>query len=106
MAGWMTYNFVSISTVFQSFQDDERMTTKVVCNGTPFTIGGYPPPADLKRGTTKSAGQFLTYTELPPLSLSERLLFWTSHILTKMDRFRKRNKGRTIKIKQSCFISF
>ena len=23
--GWMTYNFTSLSTVFQSYQDDERL---------------------------------------------------------------------------------
>ena len=36
--GWMTCNFTSFSTVFQSYQDDERLIVKAVCSGTPFTV--------------------------------------------------------------------
>ena len=37
MDGWMTCDFTSFSTVFQSYQDDGRMIM-TVCNWTPFTV--------------------------------------------------------------------
>ena len=38
MGEWMDCDFTSFSTVFQSYQDDERLITKAVCNGTPFML--------------------------------------------------------------------
>ena len=40
MAGWMDdLQFYILLTVFQSYQDDEKVIMKAVCNGTSFTIG-------------------------------------------------------------------
>ena len=38
MDGWMTCNFTSFLTVFQSYQDDAWMIMKGCVNGTPFTV--------------------------------------------------------------------
>ena len=42
MNGWMSCDFTSFSTVFQSYQDDERLIMRLImimkCNGTPFGI--------------------------------------------------------------------
>ena len=38
MDGWMTCDFMSFSTIFQSYQDDGWMIMKGVCNGAPFTV--------------------------------------------------------------------
>ena len=34
----MTCHFMSFSTVFRSYQDDERLIMKGLCNGAPFTV--------------------------------------------------------------------
>ena len=36
--GWITRDFTSFSTVFQSYQDDGWMIMKVLCNGTPLKM--------------------------------------------------------------------
>ena len=38
MGGWMTCDFTSFLTVFQSYQDDVWMIMKAVCNGTLFRV--------------------------------------------------------------------
>ena len=35
---WMTFDFTSFSTIFQSYQDDVSIFIKSVCNGTPFIL--------------------------------------------------------------------
>ena len=35
MDGWITYDFTSFSTVFQSYQDDERVIMKCCVQGNP-----------------------------------------------------------------------
>ena len=47
MDGWMTCNFTSFSTVFQSYQDDGQIIM-AVCNGIPFMIEKISPQAGLK----------------------------------------------------------
>ena len=47
----MTCDFTSLSTVFQSYQDDEELMMKDVCKGTPFMIEKISPRAGLKLGT-------------------------------------------------------
>ena len=46
----MTNDFTSFSTVFQSYQDDERLRMKAVCNGTPLTVEKTPPQAGIELG--------------------------------------------------------
>ena len=46
----MTCNFTSFSTVFQSYQDDERLIKKAACNGTPFTVEKISSRAGIKLG--------------------------------------------------------
>ena len=38
MDGWMTCDFTSFLTVFQSYQDNVWMIMKGLCNGTSFTV--------------------------------------------------------------------
>ena len=57
MDEWMTYDFASFSTVFQSYQDDGRMIMKTVCNGTPFTNEKNSPGAGIEAGTVRSPGR-------------------------------------------------
>ena len=61
MGGWITYDFTTFSTVFQSFQDDERLIIKGLCNGTPSTVEKNSPQAGLELGTARSASQRLTH---------------------------------------------
>ena len=51
MDGWMTCNFMSFSTVFQSYQDDKQLIMKAVCNGIPFTVEKILPLAGIKLTT-------------------------------------------------------
>ena len=44
----MTCNFMSISTVFQSNQDDVWMITKGLCNGTPFKVEKISPQGGIE----------------------------------------------------------
>ena len=58
MDGWVTCDFTSFSTVFQSYQDDERLIMKqAVCNGTTLRVENISPRARLEFGTARSAGQ-------------------------------------------------
>ena len=59
----MTCDFTSFSTVLQSYmyQDDERLITKVVCNGTPSTVVKISPRAGLEPTAARSVGQCLTH---------------------------------------------
>ena len=43
MDGWMTCDFMSFLTVFQSYQDDVQMIMKAACNGTQFTVDKISP---------------------------------------------------------------
>ena len=52
----MTCDFTSFSTVFQSYQDDEGLIMKAVCNGTPFTVEKILPRTGIELGTPRSVG--------------------------------------------------
>ena len=54
--GWITCDFTSFSTVFQSHQDKKAM-----CNETTFTIGKISASGGARTGTARSEGQRLTY---------------------------------------------
>ena len=45
MDGLMTCDFTSFSTVFQSYQDDERLVTKGCVQWNPFTVEKISPQA-------------------------------------------------------------
>ena len=47
MDGWISCDFTSFSTVFQSNQDDERL---IVCNGTPFKDEKISPRGGIELG--------------------------------------------------------
>ena len=49
----MTCDLTSFSTVFQSYQDNGRIT--------PFTVEKISPQAGIEPGTERSVGQCLTY---------------------------------------------
>ena len=57
----MIYNFTSFSIVFQTYQDNERLIMKAVCNRTLFTVEKILPRAGLKLVTARSVGQRLTH---------------------------------------------
>ena len=57
----MTCDFTSFSTEFHSYQGDETLIMKVVCNETPFAVEKISPRAGLRLGTAISAGQRLTH---------------------------------------------
>ena len=59
----MICKFTSISTVFQSYQDDGRVIMKGCVQGNPFTVEKTSPRAGLELGTARSVGQRLI-TEL------------------------------------------
>ena len=44
----MACDFTSFITVFQSYQDDERLIMKGCENGTPFTVEKIPPRAGIE----------------------------------------------------------
>ena len=48
--GWMICDFTSFSTVFQSYQDDEKLIMKSVYNGTTFTVEKISPRVDIELG--------------------------------------------------------
>ena len=54
MDGWIECDFISFSTVFQSYQDDERATMKGCVSGTLFTLERFPPPAGFEPGSASS----------------------------------------------------
>ena len=55
----MTWDFTSFSTLFQSYQDDERLVMKGLCNGTLSTVEKISPQAGLEPTTARSVGQCL-----------------------------------------------
>ena len=57
----MTCDLTSYSTVFQSYQDNERLIMKGLCNGTLFTVEKILPRAGLELATVRSVGQRLTH---------------------------------------------
>ena len=71
IVGWMICDFMSFSTVFQTYiwgrwaDDNERLCA----NGTPFMVEKNLPQAGLKLGTARSVGQHLTHwaTRASPL---------------------------------------
>ena len=54
MAGGMTCDFTSSTTVFQSYQNDERVIMKGLCNETAFTFKKISSRAGLELGTARS----------------------------------------------------
>ena len=54
---WMTYDFSSFSTVFQSYQNDGRMIMEGYVQWNPV----YSSQAGIELGTTRSVGQGLTH---------------------------------------------
>ena len=46
----MTYNFMSITTVFQSYQDSGWIIMKGLCYGTPFMVEKMLPQVGLEPG--------------------------------------------------------
>ena len=46
----MICDFMSFSTVFQSYQDAGRLIMKAVCNGAPFTVENISPRAGIELG--------------------------------------------------------
>ena len=63
----MTCDFTSFSTVFQSYQDGERLMRYAVCNGIPFTAKKISPGAGFELATARSVGQRLTHGATGPL---------------------------------------
>ena len=61
MDGWMICNFISFSTVFQSYQDDGQMIMTGLCNGKLFTAEKISPRTGLELGTARSVGHHLTH---------------------------------------------
>ena len=61
MDGWMTCDFTSFSTVFQSYQDDGRMIMKGCVQWKPVTTEKISPQAGLELTTARSVGQRLTH---------------------------------------------
>ena len=52
---------MSLSTAFQSYQDNERLIMKGCVQWNPFTVEKILPMAGLQLGTARSAGQRLTH---------------------------------------------
>ena len=62
--GWMTCDFMSISTVFQSYQDDGQVIMKGCVQWNPVYVRKDPhlsPQAGLELTTARSVGQCLTH---------------------------------------------
>ena len=60
--GWMTCDFMSFSTLFQSYQDNGRMINERLCAVEPhFTVEKISPRAGLKPRTVRSVRQGLTH---------------------------------------------
>ena len=57
----MTCDFTYFSTVFQSYQDDERLIVKGCCNGAPSMVEKISPRAGIELVTARSVGQRLTH---------------------------------------------
>ena len=70
----MTCNYTSFSTAFQSYQDEERLIMKAVCNGTPLPVERNSLGARLELEAARSADQrcrasFLKRITLKPLQI-------------------------------------
>ena len=52
--GWITCDFTSFPTAFQSYQDDERLTMEGCVQGTPFTVEKISPRAGIELGPLAS----------------------------------------------------
>ena len=52
--GWMTSDFTSFSTVFQSYQDIGQKIMQAMCSGTLFTVENISPQIGLKPRTSGS----------------------------------------------------
>ena len=61
MDGLMTSDFTSFSTVFQSYQDSERMIMKGCVHRTSFTVGKISASSGDQTWSARSVGQRLTY---------------------------------------------
>ena len=59
--GWIICDFTAISTVFQSYQEDERIIMKGCVQWNPFTVEKTSPRAGLELGTARSIGRRLTH---------------------------------------------
>ena len=57
----LTCEFTSFSTVFQSYQDDERLIIKDCVQWNPLTDERISTRAGIELGTSRSVGQRLTY---------------------------------------------
>ena len=70
----MTCEFKSLSTVFQSNEDDEKLIMKAMCNITPFTVENISSRAGVELGAAWSAGQRLTHwaTGAPILAIIQQ----------------------------------
>ena len=76
--GWMTCDFTSFSTVFQSYQDDGRVIMKGLCNRTPFTVETFSASSGDRTRAARSVGQRLIYRATGLLSVCNVL---TSFVL-------------------------
>ena len=61
MDGWLTCDFRSCLTVFQSYQDNGRVRMKAMCNQIRFMIERSPPQVGLEPGTARSVGQGISH---------------------------------------------
>ena len=59
--GRMDCDFISFTTVFQSYQDDERLIMKGCKQWNPFTVEKISPRAGLELGAARSVGQGLRH---------------------------------------------
>ena len=50
MDGWITCDFTAFSTVFESYQDDEKLIMKGCVNETLFTVEKISPRAGIELG--------------------------------------------------------
>ena len=51
---WLICDFMSFSTIFQSYKDDGRMIMKGLCHGTTFTVENMSPRVAIELGTVTS----------------------------------------------------
>ena len=95
--GWMICNFMSFSTVFESYQEDGQMIMKGCAQWNPvYSCEEYSPWVGLKLGTARSVGQCLTHWGTGALHLWDRLAWFT----VKIDRF----KINDIRVMRTLFL--
>ena len=68
----MTRYFMSLSIVFQSYQDDGQVIMKGCVQWNLFIVETILPQAGLELGTPRSEKNSALHTELPGLPLSEK----------------------------------